>query len=183
MKKILFFAVMALALVACTKDEPDSDARAKFVGDYNLVVKATIYPSCDNSTIDGYLPESKDLTTKVLDLKIEKDSTSDNQVIVSGFYNCKGMVSGNNLILESSIGKEYFDLADLIDTDNELIKSLVKDIEIPFEFTVVHQIATLDGNTLTWHCDGAGDYTLSLGTFGNITFHGDISAENTATKK
>ena len=184
MKKVLFFALILLAAVSCKKnDDVDTDPRAKFVGDYNLVVKATIYPSCDNSTIDALLPESKDLTTKVLELKIEKDTTTTNQVIVSGFYNCKAMVSGDNLILESSIGKEYFDLADFIDTDQEWIKNLVKDIEIPFEFTVIHQIATLEGNKLTWHCDGNGSYTMNLSILGDITFTGDISADNTATKK
>ncbi len=185
MKKILFLAFILLAAVSCKKDsdsddstEPTVDARDAFVGEYELTLDGTLSLSTTNETISSMLPDNVNISDYIKEqsLIITKDSTKDNQVILSGFYNCKALVSGNNMILESSTESRNISIGDIIGLD--------LGGDIPVSYTFVHKTATLTDGVLTWHTDANGSASISVTIVIPIDFTltGVASIENTAIK-
>lgn len=182
MKKILFLALVLLAAVSCKKDsdsdEPAVDVRDAFVGEYELTLDGTLSLSTSNETISSMLPDNVNISDYIKEqsLIITKDSTKDNQVILSGFYNCKALVSGNNMILESSTESRNISIGDIIGLD--------LGGDIPVSYTFVHKTATLTDGVLTWHTDANGSASISVTIVIPIDFTltGVASIENTAIK-
>lgn len=182
MKKILFLALILLAAVSCEKDsdsdEPAFDVRDAFVGEYELTLDGTLSLSTSNETISSMLPDNVNISDYIKEqsLTITKDPAKDNQVILSGFYNCTALVSGNNMILESSTETRSIGIGDIIGYD--------LGGDIPITYTFVHKTATLTDGVLTWHTDANGSASISVTIVIPIDFTltGVASIENTAIK-
>ncbi|MBQ0008012.1 MAG: hypothetical protein KBT40_04775 [bacterium] len=181
MKKIIFFAFILLAAVSCKKDKntddslgPTLDPRDAFVGEYELNVNANISIRTSDETISGLIPENIPYE-KQFSLVITKDTTKENQVNVSGFYNCTAIVSGNNLILESSTETQNIKPSDFISYE------LFDGITIPVTYSLVHKTATLENDQITWHTDATGSASVNI-VLTTIDFTGSAAIENTAYK-
>lgn len=187
MKKILFFALIILATISCKKDndssddpttpvDPTVDVRDAFVGEYEVTLTGTASLSTSNETISAFLPDSfpvEKLFDEPISLNIEKDPDADNQVIISsGLYNCTALVSGNNLVLESSTDTRNFEIGQIGDYQIGTV---------PVTYTFVHKVATLNEGVLTWHTDANASTTFSVSIL-SVDVTADADIENTAVK-
>ncbi|MCQ2344115.1 MAG: hypothetical protein MJ002_04215 [Paludibacteraceae bacterium] len=185
MKKILFLALILLASVSCKKDkdskdnptEPTIDVREAFVGEYELAIDAVLFLQTSNETVSALIPDSFPVQ-RSFSLTIAKDPEKDNQVIVSGFYNCTALVSGNNLILESSTENVTIKPSDFIQVD------FLDGITLPVTYSLVHKTATLQDGIMTWHSDATGSASTNIQIVIPITLDitGSAKIENTAYK-
>lgn len=157
-------------------DTPKVDARLAFVGDYALSFHADIFAQCDNQTIDALIPDTMPFDYDRADLHILLDPNNDNRVIVTGFYDCSGTVSGDQLLLDQIEDEKDLDLGDVL-PDVDILAGVV----IPLNYTMTHHAATIKDGKLEWvsEADGASEATIMNMT---IRFTGRGVVYNTATK-
>lgn len=180
MKKVLMLMLVALAVVACKKPgedpkDPEVDVREQFVGEWTLNVAGELNVECDNSTIAGMIPESIPVDYD-FDMTIEKDPEDATQVLIkSSIYNCKALVSGNHLVMESTTETQNLSAGDFVDFD------MLDGLSIPVTYSLVHKTATLENGVLAWHTDATGSASFSVAILSaNLT--GSASVENRAEK-
>lgn len=181
MKKLLVLLLVALAVVACKKPgedpkDPVTDAREQFVGEWVLTISGELNLECDNSTIGGLIPESVPIDMD-FDMTIEKDPDDAAQVLIkSDIYNCKALVSGNHLVLESSTESKTISASDFVDAD------MLDGLSVPVTYSMVHKTASLDNGVLAWHTDATGSASVSIAII-SANFTGNASIENSAERK
>lgn len=172
--------LVVLAMVACKTpgedpQEPKTDVRDQFVGQWTLNVSGDLQVECDNATIAAMIPESIPVDYD-FDLTIEKDSDDASQVLIkSDIYNCKALVSGNHLVMESTTESLNLSASDFVDME------MLDGISVPVTYSLVHKTATLDNGVLAWHTDATGSASFSVAILSaNLT--GSASVENSATR-
>ena len=135
----------------CNVEDPIVDSRDAFIGQYQLTTTGSI------TFVAGTNSSTMPLNN-VGTITISKDYNSSSLVNVSGFYNCKATVNGNNI----SMDNESYTY-----TEDGVTMQLVFD----------HLTGTLQGNTLVWTSTVNG--TISNGSATGV---GSGGVQNVATK-
>ena len=150
-KLFLLATLVTLLFVACDqKNTPTTtttaDSRDKFVGEYSYVATGNVSINLGFSTLD--IPLNDEGTFEIT------KGESENEVLISGYgTSIPAVVSGNQLILESTTNNMEYEGAEVI-------------------LTFTHGRATLEGTQLTWSTTVTALVTYSTL---NATGNGQIS--------
>lgn len=140
---MIVFAIAFLSLTNCTK----TDDRDQFVGQYSLNATGS-YSMTINGETYTYPISDKNTT-----LIIEKSSSSDNMVFVTGYYNAEALVTGNSIEIDSETSTQTQD-------------------GVTITLTVNHNRGTLTGSSLSFTSSLIGNayyQGYSYPIYGNVS--------------
>lgn len=138
---LLFMGVITIS--SCTK----TDDRDQFVGQYSLNATGS-YSMTINGETYTYPISDKNKT-----FTIEKSSSSDNMVFVTGYYEAEALVTGNSIEIDSETSTQTQD-------------------GVTITLTVNHNRGTLSGNSLSFTSSLIGNayyQGYSYPIYGNVS--------------
>ena len=158
-RTIYFFTILCVVFLNSCQgiNEPQIDAREKFVGAYSLNIAS------DVQIYDGKNYHAFDMSAKNKSIIIAIDPASANKFIISGYYgNTTATLQDGKLCMEETSITDYSN-------------------GVYLEIRLVHLGATINGNILTWET-GVAIVAIDLSSSSTNTLSGTGILTNTATK-